>query len=63
MARRRDGNHSPQKSKSIQDSVGKEENRYPVPDLNKTKINVTKDSCDTHKKTLNEAILEDITEK
>jgi hypothetical protein len=41
--RRRDGNHSPQKNNSIQDSVGSEENGYPVPDLNKTMINVTKE--------------------
>jgi hypothetical protein len=36
MGRRRDGNHS------IQNSVGNEENRYSVPDPNKTMINVTK---------------------
>jgi hypothetical protein len=40
--RRRDGNHSPQKSNSIQDSVGNEKNGYPFPNLNKTMINVTK---------------------
>jgi hypothetical protein len=33
--RRRDGNHSPQKNNSIQDSEGNEENRQPVPDPNK----------------------------
>jgi hypothetical protein len=33
---RRDGNHSPQKNSSIQDSVGNEKNGYPVPDCNKT---------------------------
>jgi hypothetical protein len=48
--RRRDRNHSPQKNKSIQDSVGNEENGYPVPDLNKIMINVTKEPSDTHKK-------------
>jgi hypothetical protein len=36
--RRRDGNHSPLKNNSIQDSVGNEENRYPVSDPNKTMI-------------------------
>jgi hypothetical protein len=36
------GNHSPQKSNSIQDSMGNEENGYPFPGLNKTMINVTK---------------------
>jgi hypothetical protein len=30
MGRRRDGNHTPQKNNSIQDSVGNEENGYPV---------------------------------
>jgi hypothetical protein len=40
MGRRRDGNHTAQKNNSMQDSVGNEENGYPVPDLNKTMINV-----------------------
>jgi hypothetical protein len=40
--RRSNGNHSSQKNNSIQDSLGKEENGYPVPDPNKTMINVTK---------------------
>jgi hypothetical protein len=48
--RRRDGNHGPQKNNSIQDSVGNEENGYPVPDLNKTMINVTKEPSDAHQK-------------
>jgi hypothetical protein len=61
--RRRDGNHSPQKNNSIQDSVGNEENGYPVPDSNKTMINVTKLPSDSHIKTLKEEILEDIPEK
>jgi hypothetical protein len=39
--RRRNGNHSPQKNNSIQDSVGNEENGYPVPDLNKTMIYIS----------------------
>jgi hypothetical protein len=29
--------------------VGKEENRYPVPDLNKAMINVTKEFSNAHK--------------
>jgi hypothetical protein len=61
MGRRRNGNYS-QKNNSIQDSVGNEENEFPVPDLNKTMINVTKVLSDTHIKTLKE-ILEDITKK
>jgi hypothetical protein len=50
MGRRRDGNYSPQKNNSIQDSLGNEENRYPVPDPNKAMINVTKEPSDAHKK-------------
>jgi hypothetical protein len=64
--RRKDGNHSPQKNNnnnSIQDRVGNEENGYPVPDTNKTMINVTKEPNDIHIKTLKEEILEDINEK
>jgi hypothetical protein len=48
--RRRDGNHSPQKYNSIDNSVANEENGYPVPDSNKTVINVTKELSDAHKK-------------
>jgi hypothetical protein len=43
--------------------VGNEENGYPVPDPNKTLINITKEPSDTHRKTLKEEILEEITEK
>jgi hypothetical protein len=43
--------------------MGNEENGYPVPDLNKTIINVTKEPSDSHIKTLKEEILEDIHEK
>jgi hypothetical protein len=46
MGKRKDGNHSPQKNDSIKYSVGNEENGYPVPDLNKTMINVTKEPSD-----------------
>jgi hypothetical protein len=62
MRRRRNGNHSPQKNNSIQDSVGNEENGYPVPDLNKM-INVTKELNDAHKKTLKEEIWKELSEK
>jgi hypothetical protein len=44
--RRKDGNHSSQKNNSIQDSVGNEENGYPVPDPNKSMTNVTKEPGD-----------------
>jgi hypothetical protein len=48
--KRRDGNHTPQKNNSIEDSVGNEENEYPFPDPNKTMINVTKEPGNTYKK-------------
>jgi hypothetical protein len=38
------------KKNSIQDSVGNEENGYPVPDLHETIMNVNKEPNDTHKK-------------
>jgi hypothetical protein len=50
MGQRKDGNYSPQKKiNSIQDSEGNEENGYPVPDPNKTMMNVTKEPSDDHK--------------
>jgi hypothetical protein len=49
--RKKDGNQSPQKNNSIQDSVGNEENRYPVLNPNKKIISVTKEPSDAHKKT------------
>jgi hypothetical protein len=63
MGGRRDGHHSPQKNNSVQDSLGNEENGYPVPDINKTMINVTKEPSETQIKMLKEEILEDNTEK
>jgi hypothetical protein len=48
------------KINSIQDSVGNEENGYPVANLNKTMINVIKEPSDSHIKTLKEEILEEI---
>jgi chromosome segregation ATPase len=50
------------KSKLIQDSEGNEENRYPVPDSNKTKINYAKEPKEAQKTTLKEEILQAITE-
>jgi predicted house-cleaning noncanonical NTP pyrophosphatase (MazG superfamily) len=61
--RKRDGNHSPFKNNLIQDSEGNEENRYPDPDSNKTKINNAKEPNDAHKNNLKEEILQIITEK
>jgi hypothetical protein len=43
--------------------MGNEENRYLVPDLNKTMINVTKEPVTPTLKTLKEEILEYIIEK
>jgi hypothetical protein len=57
MGRRGDGNHSPQKNNLIQDSEGNKENRYPVPDPNKTMLNDTKEPSNAHKNTLKEEIL------
>jgi hypothetical protein len=50
---------------SIQNLVGNEENGYPVSDLNKTTINVTKELSDNPPtpKTLKEEIWEEISKK
>jgi hypothetical protein len=50
------------KSNLIQDSERNEENKYPLPDSNKTKINDTKEPSDVHKNTIKEEILQVITE-
>jgi hypothetical protein len=60
--RNRDGNHSPPKINLIHDSEENNENRYPGPDSNKTKINDTKEPNDVHKSILREKILQVITE-
>jgi phosphoglycerate-specific signal transduction histidine kinase len=60
--KKRNGKHSPQKNNLIQGSDLNEENRSPVPDHNKTKINDTKEPSDAHKNTLKEEILQVITE-
>jgi hypothetical protein len=59
---KRDGNHSPPKNKLVQDSEGSEENGYPVPDSNKTKIDYPKEPNEAHKNTLKEEILQGGTE-
>jgi hypothetical protein len=46
------------KKNSIEDLVGNKENGYPVPDPNKTMINVTNQPSDTHKKLVKEEIIE-----
>jgi hypothetical protein len=52
----------PPKNKLVQDSEGNEENRYPVPDPNKTKIDYPKEPNKAHKKNLKEEILQNVTE-
>jgi hypothetical protein len=47
----------PPKINLIQDSEGNEENGYPVPDSNKTKINNPKEPNYAHKNILKEEIL------
>jgi hypothetical protein len=54
---KRDGNHSPPHNNLIHDSEGNEENRYPVLDSNKTKMNDTKEPNHVHKNNLKEEIL------
>jgi hypothetical protein len=62
MGRRRDANHSPPKNYLIQDSEESEENGYPVPNSNKTKINNAMEPNNAHKNILKEGILQVITE-
>jgi hypothetical protein len=54
---------NPAKNNSIQNSVGTEENGYPVPDPKKAMINTTKEPSDAHKNTPKEEILQEITKK
>jgi chromosome segregation ATPase len=60
--RKRNGNHSPSKNRVVQDLEQNEENRYPDPDSNKTKINYTKEPNKDHKNILKEEILQVINE-
>jgi hypothetical protein len=50
------------KNKLVQDSEGNEQNRYPDPDSNKTKINYAKKPNKVHENTLKEEILQVISE-
>jgi hypothetical protein len=54
--------HSLPLNNLIQDSEVNEENGYPVPDSNKTKINDTKEHNNVHKNNLKEEILQVKTE-
>jgi hypothetical protein len=55
--RKRDENHSSPQNKVVQDLEQNEENGYPDPDSNKTKINYTKEPNEAHNNTLKEQIL------
>jgi hypothetical protein len=46
----------------IQNSEGNEENGYPLPDSNKTKINYAKEPNESHKNILKVEVLQVITE-
>jgi hypothetical protein len=59
---KRDGSHSPSKNKLVQESKGNEENGYPVPDPNKTKIDYPNETSEALKNTLKEEILQEIPE-
>jgi hypothetical protein len=64
MERRRPGNPTTQKTNnSIENLVRNEENEYPVPDSNRTMINIINGLSDAHKKSLKEEIMGMITEK
>jgi hypothetical protein len=52
----------PQKNNLVQASEGNEENRYPDPNSNKTKINYTKEPNEAHKNNLKKEILQVINE-
>jgi hypothetical protein len=62
MGRKRHRNHCLPKDNLIQSSEGIEENGYPVPDSNKTKINDTKEPNNAHKNIFKEEILQVVTE-
>jgi hypothetical protein len=49
-------------NKSVQEPEGNEENRYPDPDSNKTKVNYAKEPNEAHKNILKEEILQVIHE-
>jgi hypothetical protein len=56
--RKRDGNHSSPQNEVVQDLEQHEENWYPDPDSNKTKINYIKKPNKEHKNILKEEILQ-----
>jgi hypothetical protein len=60
--RKRDEYHSSAKNKVVWDLEQNEENGYPDPGSNKTKINYTKESNEAHLNTLKEEILQVLNE-
>jgi hypothetical protein len=54
---KKEGNHFPPNNKSVQEPEGNEENRYPDPDSNKTKVNYAKEPNEAQKNHLKEEIL------
>jgi gas vesicle protein len=60
--RKKEGNYSPPKNKVLQDLERNEENGYPDPDSNKTKINHIKEPNEAHKNNMKEEILQVINE-
>jgi hypothetical protein len=59
---KKEGNHFFPNNKLVQEPEGNEENRYPDPDTNKTKINYAKEPNEAHKNTLKEEVLQVINE-
>jgi len=59
---KKEGNHFSPNNKLVQEPEGNEENRYPDPDCNKTKINYAKEPNEDHKNALKEEILQVINE-
>jgi hypothetical protein len=60
--RKKDGNHFLPNNKLVQEPEGNQENRYPDPDSNKTKIKYAKEPEEAHKNSLKEEILQVINE-
>jgi hypothetical protein len=60
--RKRDRNHSSPKNKVVKDLEQNEENSYPDPDFNKTKIKYPKEPNEAHKNFLKEEILQVVNE-
>jgi hypothetical protein len=60
--RKKKGNQFPPSNILVQKPEGKEEDRYPDPHCNKTKVNYAKEPNEAHKNTMKEEILQVINE-